>query len=302
MPQIKSDGTVVNGGIPQLGNLTLHLEKFNRDFAAEVPDPKYRGYCLLDFEFWRADWNSTPDAYRNASIVNAAGDVHKAQLEYEAGAKAFLLGTMEAARALRPGCKLGCYGYPRNNLPAHAKSTPAWKKYCDAHPFDCSFAGYGNTTAGDAQRALNDQLGWLWQASDALFPSVYLGVLPNQSDTHTAAKNLVYVQETVKEAIRLATSASAMATKKPEVMAVTWYLYDNYPRTTVWYYLSSADLHTQLHGAVQAGADGLMLWGAIDNSTTTTVALQAYVTDTLGPEVTKICGEFGCNLASSSTD
>jgi hyaluronoglucosaminidase len=245
MPHFAPDGTAVNGGIPQLGNLTLHLDKFKRDLAAEIPDPNYRGYCLLDFEFWRADWNSTPDAYRNASVIAAGGDFQKAQLQYEAGAKNFLLGTIQAARQVRPGCKLGCYGYPRNNLPTHATATPAWKKYCKEHPFDCSFAGYGNNTAGDAQRSLNDQLGWLWQASDTLFPSVYLGVLPTQSDNQTAAKNLVYVQQTVKEAIRLATSVAPLA-KQPEVMAVTWYLYDNYPRTPVWYYVSHSVFKSQL--------------------------------------------------------
>lgn len=284
MPRINPDGTTVNGGIPQLGNLTLHLNKFRADFAAEVPNPDHRGYCLLDFEFFRADWNSTPDPYRNASLAHAGGNVGQAKEEYEAGAKAFLLGTIQAARALRPGCKLGCYGYPRNNLPTAAANTPAWKKYCAAHPFDCSFAGYGNNTAGDAQRAINDRLGWLWHASDALFPSVYLGVLPAQADNSTAAKNRIYVQQTVHEAVRLATDAG-LADSRPEVMPVTWYLYDNYPRTPHWHYLSTADLHIQLHGAVAAGADGLLLWGAVDNATTTTVALQSYADATLGPEV-----------------
>ena len=49
----------MNGGIPQHGNLSLHLAKFRVDFNALVPDPLYRGYCLLDYEFFRADWNST---------------------------------------------------------------------------------------------------------------------------------------------------------------------------------------------------------------------------------------------------
>ena len=46
--------------------------------------------------------------------------------------------------------------------------------------------------------------------------------------------------------------------------------------------------------AVAAGADGLLLWGAVDNATTTTVALQSYVDATLGPEVELICREYGC--------
>jgi hyaluronoglucosaminidase len=272
----------------------LHLQHFEQDFAAEIPDPHYKGYCLLDYEFWRADWNSTPDMYRAASIAAANGDVHKAQIEYETGAKRFLLGTINAARALRPGCKLGCYGYPRNSLPISPAYAPTWKKYCKDHPFDCSFSGYGNNTAGDEQRTLNDRLGWLWQASDAIFPSVYLGVLPNQSDNQTASKNMIYVQETIGEATRLASKAIP---QKPEVMAVAWYLYDNYPRTPVWYYLSSNDLHIQLHGAVDAGADGLLLWGAVDNSSTTTSALQAYTTNIIGPEVSRICSEYVCKTA-----
>ena len=37
MPHFATDGTAVNGGLPQLGNLTLHLELFERDFAAMIP-------------------------------------------------------------------------------------------------------------------------------------------------------------------------------------------------------------------------------------------------------------------------
>ena len=67
----------INGGIPQRANLSAHLQKFRRDFAALVPDPDYRGYCLLDFEQFRADWNSTPDAYRNASVQAAGGNASR---------------------------------------------------------------------------------------------------------------------------------------------------------------------------------------------------------------------------------
>jgi hypothetical protein len=44
----------INGGIPQRGNLTAHLVRFRRDLAALVPDRNYRGWCLLDFEQFRA--------------------------------------------------------------------------------------------------------------------------------------------------------------------------------------------------------------------------------------------------------
>ena len=49
MPHFASDGSAVNGGIPQAGNLTLHLTKFRVDFAALVPEPTSKGVCLLDY-------------------------------------------------------------------------------------------------------------------------------------------------------------------------------------------------------------------------------------------------------------
>jgi len=193
----------INGGIPQRANLSAHLQKFRRDFAALVPDPDYRGYCLLDFEQFRADWNSTPDAYRNASVQAAGGNATLGKLQYEAAAKRFMLGTIVAARALRPHCATGYYGYPRNDLPTSARESPTFRKFCATHPFDCTFAGYGQGAQGDAQRALNDELDWLFDASTAIFPSVYLGVLPQDISHYSAINNTRYIEQTVREAIRL---------------------------------------------------------------------------------------------------
>lgn len=110
-----SGNVPVNGGLPQLGNLTLHLTKFRVDLEALIPnkgistplilkilavlcsDLDYTGYCLLDFEFvtcnlnsagfvifqdrfWRADWNSTPPLYRSKSIENTNGNISLAQV------------------------------------------------------------------------------------------------------------------------------------------------------------------------------------------------------------------------------
>eukprot|EP00729_Bicosta_minor_P010627 gene10627-4939_t len=167
MPRINADGTMVNGGIPQRGNLTLHLDSFNAAWVKMIPDAGWEGYCLLDYEFFRADWNSTPDV----------------------------------RHLLRPGCKLGYYGYPRNDLPTAAGNSPAFKQYCKEHPFDCSFAGYGNNTAGDAQRTINDNsLAWMWNAVDAVYPSIYFGLLPSQQNSSSPESNAIYVEQTVGEA------------------------------------------------------------------------------------------------------
>jgi hypothetical protein len=34
--------------------------RYERDLAEKIPDENFKGVCLLDFEQWRADWNSTP--------------------------------------------------------------------------------------------------------------------------------------------------------------------------------------------------------------------------------------------------
>jgi beta-D-xylosidase 4 len=278
----------INGGIPQKGNLSAHLEKFRVDFAALVPSPDYRGFCLLDFEQFRGDWNSTPDAYRAASVAAAGGNETLGKLQYETAAKAFMLGTIAAVKAVRPGCKTGYYGYPRNDLPTAAGVSPSFKKYCDAHPFDCTFAGYGHGAAGDAQRALNDELHWLFEASTAVFPSIYLGVLPEDAAHHSVANNTRYIQQTVEEAIRLSSA--------DKVVPVTWYLYDNYPRSPHWHSLSAGDLRTELEVPLQAGAKALLLWGATSNTTAGIgeADLQKYVNQTLSPLVAEICAKYGC--------
>ena len=277
----------INGGIPQKANLTAHLIKFRRDFAALVPNEDYRGYCLLDFEQFRADWNSTPDAYRTASVQAAGGSATLGKLQYEAAAKKFMLATIAAVKSLRPGCATGYYGYPRNNLPTSAAHSASFKKYCDAHPFDCHFAGYGINSQGDAQRALNDEFAWLFEASTAVFPSVYLGMLPS-SPFYSVANNTEYIRQTVAEAIRLSSAE--------KVVPVTWTLYDNYPRTPQLQRLSTVDLKTELEVPLMAGANSLLLWGATSPSQKglSPASLQTYVNEELSPLVHEICSKHGC--------
>jgi hypothetical protein len=226
-------------------------------------------------------------------------------------------------QALRPGCATGYYGYPRNALPTEAGHSASFKRhhlrhtsmarpeslkwlrctsdfescvslivrrsrYCEAHPFDCTFSGYGSDAAGNEQRALNDQLRWLFEASSAVFPSIYLGILPS-SPLHSVANNTEYIRQTVTEAIRLS------STSPGKVAPVTWTMYDNYPRTPQLHNLSSQDLHTELLVPLQSGARTLLLWGATSSQKgQTTADLQRYVQAELSPVVRKVCSRYGC--------
>ena len=42
----------VNGGIPQRGNLSLHLDTVRRDVGSLFPNEDFAGYAVIDWEVW----------------------------------------------------------------------------------------------------------------------------------------------------------------------------------------------------------------------------------------------------------
>ena len=45
-------GNPSNGGVPQLGNLTAHLEYITQHLPLWIPDEKWTGHAVFDFENW----------------------------------------------------------------------------------------------------------------------------------------------------------------------------------------------------------------------------------------------------------
>lgn len=291
-----------NGVIPQTGNLSLHIDVFEGKLKQLVPDASFSGVCLLDFETMRADWNSSVPAMRQASILHAGNDTALAKRQYEAAARRWFEASIDVVRRVRPGCLVGWYGYPQSCLPHVA--TPQWTAYCKAHPGMCWWdkggAGRGTGYAGpggDTKRALNDGLSWLFAALDVITPSIYLGETAAQtSDAATTG----YVEDTVREAVRLATATG----KHTKVMPCAWLNYDNYwdkainqsaPREL----LSPAHAAIELGGPLAAGADGLLIWGHLDavdstQSPNSVSAYNHYSGRVLEGVVGKICTENSC--------
>jgi hypothetical protein len=56
-PTIGDDGSVVNGGVPQAGNLSLHLDTVRQTVVQWLPDPDYDGNAVIDFESWTPLWD-----------------------------------------------------------------------------------------------------------------------------------------------------------------------------------------------------------------------------------------------------
>jgi hyaluronoglucosaminidase len=274
MPRLLPDGSAVNGGIPQRGNVTLHLEKLARDLARILPR-NASGACLLDWEFWRCEWNYTGAAYQSASLQAAAEGLPPgappqqvlaaATQQWQAGTRAFYEASLAAVQAWYPGCLVGMYAYPSN---------------------DWSTGGYVGSGAA-ARRAENDALAWLWRASSALYPSIYL-TSPGASkyDGQTTEQ---YVGSTVREALRLASSVAAAAPAAPApapaplVLPLAWYVYDAFPRPAVWQVLTAGDTAVVAALPSQLGADALVVWGAVGNPPFAPQPLARYLEDALGP-------------------
>ena len=117
-----------------------------------------------------------------------------------------------------PGCLIGDTCFFENNV----DDATRWMRLGVG-------AGY-HTAHGPYQRAINDELHWLFEASDVLIPSIYLGF---QSDRHSAYDadeiNRLYVEGTVAEARRLADLAGAATGRAPPlVLPIAWPRYNDY--------------------------------------------------------------------------
>lgn len=163
-PQIESSGEYTNGGIPQLGDLVAHVGNVTVDIKNLIPEEDYSGLAVIDFEAWRPLFEHNFDdleIYQNASIelvkkqnptwanINESLIVATAKAQWDSAAQMFMESTLMIARQLRPNALWGYYGFPRC--------------FGDTVNLECS----NDTTAA------NDQLMWLFEASTAMFPSLY---------------------------------------------------------------------------------------------------------------------------------
>lgn len=52
-PALGKKGEMRNGGVPQEGNLSKHLELYRQNVDELVPDQSNEGLIIIDFESWR---------------------------------------------------------------------------------------------------------------------------------------------------------------------------------------------------------------------------------------------------------
>ncbi|XP_029108222.1 hyaluronidase-1 isoform X2 [Scleropages formosus] len=272
-PRYTEKGVAVNGGVPQNASLRRHLEGAKADIVAGLPNADFRGLAVVDWESWRPLWLRNWDSkrvYREGSraLVQAQHPDWKpeqvdgeAQRLFEKAARAFMEDTLKLGRALRPGGLWGFYGFP----------------CCYNYQYRNGSANYSGACPLLEQRR-NDQLAWLWNVSDALYPDIYLEV----SLRGQGGAVLRYVRHRVLEAMRAAGHVSPVP---PPVLP--------YARIAYTYsldFLSEEDLVHTVGESAALGAAGVVLWGDANysKSQATCLSVKSYIDGILGRYVVNV--------------
>ncbi|XP_076763693.1 hyaluronidase [Xylocopa sonorina] len=260
-----SNGEVVtrNGGVPQEGNLTRHLELFRENLLKQIPSETFQGVGVIDFESWRPvfrqNWASL-EPYKKLSIDlvrrehpfwNTRSIEQEAKRRFEKYGRLFMAETLKLAKQLRPEASWGYYAYPYcYNLTPNQPSSQ-----CDS------------TTMQE-----NDKMSWLFELEDVLLPSVYLRL------SLTSSERVGLVGGRVKEALRISKQTGGR-----KVLPYYWYKYQDRRDA----YLSKADLEATLRKISDLGADGVVIWGSSSDINTQQKCqrFKEYLNDDLGPIV-----------------
>ncbi|XP_037093632.1 hyaluronidase-like [Pollicipes pollicipes] len=120
-PNILKNGSEVNGGLPQVGSLDVHLKRFQEDLERSVPDVNFSGVGVIDFEGWTPWFAALASPLKQAALQLVRRQhpqwtdtrvAEQAREDFEWWARLFLQQTLEAAERARPAAAWGYYQYP----------------------------------------------------------------------------------------------------------------------------------------------------------------------------------------------
>ena len=299
VPYYLPDGTAVNGGLPQLMNMSAFLFQWRRDIESQFPDPDFNGVVSLDWEAWFPLWevNLADErlwiyANRSRELVRPQLPPHATPVEVDVAAKAawntavqhLYLQTLGLAQQMRPKASWGWYDYPA-----------------------CSW-GRGPDMCSGAGLALNAELDWLWKQVDHFAPSIYL-CSQHTCSSHDAAENARRTSATVSAVANISARlfGSAPGAQRPAIFPYTDYIYydtQGLPDGILPTFLSDPDIRTSLLIPAQHGASGVVIWGsnADGNSAGRCEALARYVNTRYGPTIREIVAQReACSAANCSS-
>nr|XP_044992355.1 hyaluronidase-3 isoform X2 [Jaculus jaculus] len=268
-PYFGPRGTAHNGGIPQAVSLDHHLAKAAHQIRQSLRS-SFTGLAVLDWEEWYPLWagNCGPrrQAYQAASWawaqqlfpnLDPQEQLRKACAGFERAARALMEDTLKLGQTLRPYGLWGFYRYPACGN--------GW------HNMAANYTGRCHA----ATLARNTQLHWLWAASSALFPSIYL---PSRLP---AVYRQAFVRYRLEEAFRVALAGRAHPLP---VLA-----YARLTHRSSGEFLSQDDLVQTIGVSAALGAAGVVLWGDLSFSSSQKCwRLHDYLVATLGPYVVNV--------------
>ncbi|KAM4748884.1 hyaluronidase-like [Rhinophrynus dorsalis] len=284
-PYYTDEGDPVNGGVPQNESLTKHLRRAEHDINKLIPNKDFQGLGVIDWENWRPQWDrnwGSKHIYRNKSMELVKKryphwldeEVRKlAKQEFEVAGKDFMNKTVALSQEMRPRGLWGYYLFP------------------DCYNYDYKERPHSYTgICPDIELKRNDMLLWLWNASNALYPSIYLDYILKSSPNA-----LKFVHHRVKEATRVASMA-----RKDYDLPVFVYARPFYSYTL--HILSEEDLVHTIGESAALGAAGVVLWGGMQYASTkeSCTIVKKYIDGPLGHYIinvtaaAKMCSKALC--------
>ncbi|CAJ0605362.1 unnamed protein product [Cylicocyclus nassatus] len=271
----------VNGGLPQKCPFDKHLALVSKQIREAIPREDFEGIAVIDFEEWRPlyelNWGKK-SVYKSESLrlvreeyptISDKSAEELAKKEFNTAARKIFLSTIALARQLRPYARWGFYGFP----------------YCN---YDAGNAE-SDILCSEKFKRINDELSFIYEASSALFPSIYLSL------QGTSAQNYRYIQAIMMESARIA----AVQSPPLDVYPYTKFEYNPYQFLDSFY--AKKDVCNSLKQAADLGARGIILWSTSKNMKQRCEGLSTYVRGLLGPTVALVrkrnqrCREKRCS-------
>lgn len=122
-PYLSHEGERVNGGLPQLGNLSAHLALATTQVSGMLR-PNFTGLGVIDWEEWNPLWGRNSGAKREYRLLSkqlvkqqspelSRRDTRAAaRREFEESAQRYMEETLQSAVRERPRGLWGFYGFP----------------------------------------------------------------------------------------------------------------------------------------------------------------------------------------------
>ncbi|EYC43618.1 hypothetical protein Y032_0487g2342 [Ancylostoma ceylanicum] len=271
----------INGGLPQNQTLEQHLAKVEEHIRKEIPDENFDGIAVIDVEEFRPlysmNWGEK-EVYKEQSRLliksqyphfNSMDVEHWAEINYNKAAKRFFVETIKTARRVRPKAKWGYYDYPFCN----------YKLRNPEGDYECSMEAKG----------FNDQMSFIWNATGALFPSIYF------NGRRSPKQDFRFAQALLQETRRIASEQN----RRVNIYAYSKFEYDPYKNFTSFY--GKEDICNSIKQTADLGMNGIVLWSTSKRLRQRCRLIADFMTKELGPYILdttdhlKRCRESKCS-------